>query len=149
MPAGGWVPGPADLKDRRFVLEAFEDGSVRATYTAEADALLMLSLPNTAGWSLTVNGEPREPVGLCDGALMGVALGEGENVIELTYRSPGVVEGAAFTGITLLGLIGFWYSPANGMRRGRSAQGRALRANIGRRRPEAVCDRSVRSGFGP
>lgn len=139
----------ANLEDRRFVLEAFEDGSVRATYTAEAATQLMLSLPNAAGWSLTVNGEPREPVGLCDGALMGVALGEGENVMELTYRSPGIVEGGVIAGVTLLGLVGFWFSPANRIRRGRSAQGRALRANIGRRRSEAVCDRPVRSGFGP
>lgn len=90
------------LKENEFNPEIVEDGHVSGTYFAEDDSQLVLSIPNAPGWSASVNGEPVEIRGVCDNALMLISVYEGENKIELNYQTPGLVQGAFISGLSLI-----------------------------------------------
>ena len=58
----------------------------------ESSNIVFFSIPNDAGWEITVNGEPAETLEVNYG-LLGVCCGEGSNVISGTYHTPGWIPG--------------------------------------------------------
>ena len=68
--------------------------------------LAVFTVAYSKGWSATVDGQPAELLNV-DTAFMGVKVeGEGRHVIELSYITPGVVEGIYLTVVGLLMLAG-------------------------------------------
>lgn len=63
--------------------------------------LLVVAETRAPGWRARVNGESR-PVEAAAGALLGVRVGPGAGRVELRYRPPGLVAGAAVSAAALL-----------------------------------------------
>ena len=94
------------------VLENAEVGvnCVSGTISLDETKWLQLSVPYSKGWTATVDGEPAA-LSRSGGMYMGLALEAGEHMVELKYRTPWLLEGAAITLLavitaTILSLIG-------------------------------------------
>ena len=70
-----------------------ENNSVHGRMDMDADGILQISLPWSAGWSATVDGESAELL-RCGGMYMGLRLDAGAHEIALRYVTPGLVPGA-------------------------------------------------------
>lgn len=75
----------------------------RVTGRIELDEtrLLMFSLPHADGWSVTVDGEPRELL-QADIAYMGVVVEPGSHDIALSYRTPGLGAGVLLSAVGIV-----------------------------------------------
>lgn len=75
-------------------VDSFTYGSYgfQSSITLEQANLVFFSVPYEAGWSATVNGKPVDIVKANVG-FMAVLCEEGENVIQFTYRTPGLTAG--------------------------------------------------------
>lgn len=92
----------ADEKNERALdIDLFSNDRIEGNVDADANEILVTSIPFSAGWSATVNGEQRDALKTNVG-FVGVSLDEGENSIELTYRTPYLNLGLA---LSLLGII--------------------------------------------
>ena len=93
-----------ELSSRAAQLTTFEDGLVEATVTeGHAGESLYLSVPYDAGWAVERNGEAVDAELIANCCYV-VPLKDGENVVRLTYRVPGLGAGIAATacGVALL-----------------------------------------------
>lgn len=90
------------LKAGEFTPSTFQDGHVAGTYSAAGTTNLVLSIPYDNGWSATVDGHEAELEPAAGGALSTLALTAGEHAIELSYRSPGMLLGAAASTCALI-----------------------------------------------
>ncbi len=88
-------------------------GSVVSTGTKD----LVLSIPYDKGWTIAVNGSEVEPTSLFGGGMMSIPVTEGENKIEMTYRSPGTTIGLACSGFALIAVAALGVSMAARQRR--------------------------------
>ncbi len=86
---------------------AFDSNSFTATITLERDNLVFFSVPYEKGWSAKVGGEEREVLKV-NGGFMAVKADAGANLIEFTYRTPGLAKGAAVSGAGAV-LLGIWW----------------------------------------
>lgn len=82
------------------------NGGLTGEIEVNETRLLALSVPYSSGWSLTLNGQPAELMQV-NGMYMGTILHPGSYQVELTYQAPGVVPGAAATGVSLVGLLAY------------------------------------------
>ncbi len=89
-----------------FALQTYENAVVSATFNATQDEKLVLSVPYDKGWSATVNGKTVD-IEAAYGGLSSVNVEAGENEIELTYTTPGLLQGAAVS-IVCVTLFGVW-----------------------------------------
>ena len=82
-----------------------ETNRIYEEITLDSDKILGLTIPYSAGWTATVNGEHTEilngNIGFC-----AIPLKAGKNIIELKYVTPGLVPGGIISLATLLGIIG-------------------------------------------
>lgn len=104
-----------EIGQHQFVPSVYEDGYVSGSYTADADGLLLLSIPWDSGWDVAVNGQAVNPQKAVEGALMAIEVKRGANAIEMTYRSPGLRLGITLTFVTAIGLAA--YVPVKAKRR--------------------------------
>lgn len=72
----------------------------------EKETLVFYSVPYEAGWSATVNGTAAEIVRVNSG-FMAVLAPEGDNLIEFSYRVPGLFWGMMLSLVALLVLVGY------------------------------------------
>ena len=72
---------------------SYDSRSFIATITLDADNLVFFSVPYEEGWSVTVNGQPREVIRANVG-FMAVKADKGDNRIAFTYQTPGLKLGA-------------------------------------------------------
>ena len=72
----------------------------------DEERLLVFSLPEDEGWTVTVDGEQTETVTALN-ILMAVPLTAGEHTVALRYTPPGLVPGAVLTVLSVLAL-GAW-----------------------------------------
>lgn len=96
----------ARIDSAGFTLQTYENGTVSATFNADQDEKLVLSVPFENGWSATVNGQAVEVDAAYDG-LSSIDVAAGENNIELHYLTPGLIPGAAVS-IVCVTLFGVW-----------------------------------------
>lgn len=82
------------------------NGGIIGDIRTEKEQMLVFSVPWSKGWELTLNGQPA-PLTQVNGMYMGVMLRPGSYRVELTYHAPGIIPGAAVTGISLVGLLGY------------------------------------------
>ena len=110
------------LDSAGFSLKAFSNGQVSATFDAQRDETLLISIPYEKGWSATVNGQ-EVPVHELYGGLLGIDVTAGTNDIELHYMTPGLIPSAI---ISILGITVFctWRAFENRRNRTRATSGK-------------------------
>lgn len=96
-----------ELGARPLEVEAFSGAGIAGVVDGGAEGgLLMVSVPNDPGWTVRVNGQVVEAADIAGGALIGVPVGPGENRVEMTYLTPGLVPGCAMSGVALAVVVG-------------------------------------------
>lgn len=110
------------LDSAGFSLKSFSNGQVSATFDAQRDETLLISIPYEKGWSATVNGQ-EVPVHELYGGLLGIDVTAGANDIELHYMTPGLIPSAI---ISILGVAVFctWRGLENRRNRTRATSGK-------------------------
>lgn len=83
--------------------DTFLEGMVEA----KQDGVLVTSVPYEQGWRLAVDGTEQNIHELTGGVLISVPLTAGEHHIRLDFRPPGIVAGAAVSGIAIVLLVIF------------------------------------------
>ena len=93
-----------DLRAESLRNVTFGTDRINGSISLSEPKLLCLSMPYSAGWTATVNGERQKllQVNRVQAALM---LPAGEHEIELRYRTPLLTLGLTLSGLTLLGLV--------------------------------------------
>lgn len=95
-----------ELKENRFQVENFSEGNIEGRYNAKEDnEKLLLTIPYDKGWNIKCNGEVIEADS--ERTFIVLNLQRGENIIEMSYVSPGIREGAMFSVLGLL-LFAIW-----------------------------------------
>ncbi len=93
------------LKAHQFTFDEFGGSRISGTMNAVEDQMLLMTIPNQAGWSVTVNGDPVEPQDVAEGALMAIPVQPGENHVEMQFMTPGLIPGAIISLSALLFLL--------------------------------------------
>ncbi|MCD8214648.1 MAG: YfhO family protein [Clostridiales bacterium] len=78
-----------------------DDTVIEGTVTADKDGVLYTSIPYDKGWSLTVDGEKAEYIGIGGGGLIGVELTAGDHEIRFKYTPGGFFPGLAVSVISI------------------------------------------------
>lgn len=94
----------------RYPLEinAVSDTSVEGVVEAEAAGLLVTSIPNEAGWRLSIDGAA-VPIHPFAGAMISAPLTAGTHSVVLTYEPPGASAGLLLSAVSALLLFLFRY----------------------------------------
>lgn len=94
--------GIEDLKQNDMLLTSFSDTLIKGKVTATKDKpYLTTSIPNSKGWSVTVDGNPAEIETTLD-FFIGLNLTPGEHEIVFSYRPPWILIGAIISTLALL-----------------------------------------------
>ena len=91
-----------------FDIENFDPNSWTLNINVSAPKLLVLNQNYFSGWNAKVNGEKAE-VRRVDRYLMSVALGEGENRVEIRFRPGRLINGILISGVGIA-LMLIWMS---------------------------------------
>lgn len=94
---------------RRDVLQEIEieNNCIRGRVELDAPGVLQISVPYGSGWSVEVDGEPKEVLH-SGGMYMGVQLDAGAHRVEWTYCTPGLKLGAVITAFAALLIAALW-----------------------------------------
>lgn len=110
------------LDSAGFSLKSFSNGQVSATFDAQHDETLLVSIPYEKGWSATVNGH-EVPVHELYGGLLGIDVTAGTNDIELHYMTPGLIPSAIIS-IASVAAFCAWRAFENRRHRTRATSGK-------------------------
>lgn len=91
-----------DLKAHPFAFDRFGGSHISGAIDATEGQVLLMTIPNQDGWSITVNGTHVQPQDVANGALMAIPVQPGLNQVEMTFTAPGLIPGAALTLAALL-----------------------------------------------
>lgn len=80
------------LAESPLTLSVWEDDRLKGTVDAGMGGTLFTSIPYDKGWTVTVDGQERQPQELF-GAFLGIELEPGSHVIECSYLPEGLKEG--------------------------------------------------------
>ncbi len=83
------------------------DAHIRGTVDAGDGGVLVTSIPYEYGWTLKVDGSKREINELTGGVFISTDLSEGVHEIELSFRPPGIITGAAISVLAILLLAAY------------------------------------------
>lgn len=88
---------------REDVLEdiKIDTNAITASYRADKDKVLCISIPYTEGWHLSVDGEERDPI-CVNSMFLGVVLNPGVHELSLVYETPHLREGACISAVGFL-----------------------------------------------
>ncbi len=103
------------LDSNGFQLNSYSDGNIDATFNADHDELLMLSVPYDLGWNATVDGE-NTSIQTIANTFCGIHVHAGTNHIQLHYHTPGLYAGACIAAISLI-IFAIWQLCATYRRR--------------------------------
>lgn len=97
------------LRKGSIVFDEFTGNAVRGTFAATSNQMLLFTIPNQAGWSVTLDGTPVEPQDVCNGALMAIPIlkDSDTHTLEMHFEPPGLVSGAILTALAICVLL-FW-----------------------------------------
>ena len=113
------------LAEYPFTLSVWEDDRLKGTVDAGTGGTLFTSIPSDRGWTVTVDGQERQPQELF-GTFLGIELEPGSHVIELSYMPEGLREGILISLICVFILA----AAALGVRRKRQKERRALHRRL-------------------
>lgn len=89
------------LNRQTMELLSFDDTKIKGVIDVAEAGRLIFSIANEDGWTLFVDGVETEKETFAE-AFISVSLTEGVHEIELRYQTPGLVQGAAVSGGSLL-----------------------------------------------
>lgn len=94
---------------RRDVMREIEieNNCIRGSVETDAPGVLQISVPYGSGWSVEVDGEPKEVL-QSGGMYMGVQLDAGAHRVEWTYCTPGLKPGAVVSAAAALFTAALW-----------------------------------------
>src|SRR5207248_10887055 len=105
---------PDALAERRttvLAVNTFDQTRITGTVRLNQNGILVCQMPFDIGWHAFMNGRAM-PTLKVDSGLLGVSLGEGEGMVELSYHQPFLYIGAAVTLIAfLIFLFSLWRWP--------------------------------------
>ena len=81
--------------------------SLGGEITTTRSSVLVVQLPYSTGWSVTVDGTPAQVL-RADTAFLGVALEPGSHTVAFTYKTPGLTAGAALSAAGVVLLAAIW-----------------------------------------
>lgn len=90
-----------ELKKETLTLNTFANTHVTGEITVDQDKDLLLTIPDSDGWTITVNHQKVQPKTTAD-CLITLPLQKGTNTIEMTFEVPGLKAGVIITLITLV-----------------------------------------------
>ncbi|MDO4183603.1 MAG: YfhO family protein [Coriobacteriia bacterium] len=93
--------GSGDVLTQATVNLGSTDDTVTATVEATRNAVAMLSIPHTAGWTVKLDGQPIETF-RADLGFIGFELPAGTHTLEAHYEVPGTQTGLILTAVGLL-----------------------------------------------
>ncbi len=88
------------LADEGFVMESYDDTTIKGSITAKADGLMYTSIIYDRGWTAYVDGKKVETTSI-NGALLAVPVTAGTHTIELRYWPEYLTEGLVITFVAL------------------------------------------------
>lgn len=94
------------LKENQWNITEYNDRYVEGTITAEADQLMLTTIPTEKGWTVKVDGKKVDTVEVLN-AFIGIELEPGEHTVTMKYTPPGFVVGmcCVVVGIGLVVLL--------------------------------------------
>ena len=102
-----------NLKENIISDTDYRDGYVKGKISVTEDkTLIYTSIPYDEGWTVKIDGKKVEYVKILDG-LIGVDVdteefSQGEHVIELKYKVPGLMEGIIISFLALVSWMAYW-----------------------------------------
>lgn len=89
------------LKDNSVMKEiSYKDNDFSGKISVKENRMLCIPIPYSSGWKAQDNGRDMK-IKKVNGMYMGWLLTPGEHKIQMTYRTPGLVPGAAVSILTL------------------------------------------------
>lgn len=92
----------AELTSDPFTLTEFSDDHIEAICEVSDDRELVLALPASGGWEVTLDGDEKIEPGSFYGLLMKLSLPEGVHHISLDYHIPGFMTGLLISLIAII-----------------------------------------------
>lgn len=93
------------LSKDQIDFEAFSGNWIKGSVEMERSGLAMVSVPASSGWTVTVNGEAVEVVPLAGGALIGIPVQQGVNMVTMSFTPPGLIVGIIVSCVALMLLM--------------------------------------------
>ncbi|MCI9130224.1 MAG: YfhO family protein [Eggerthellaceae bacterium] len=90
------------LEPEQFAFEEFGGSRISGTFTAGESQVLLMTIPNQAGWRVWVDGAEVTPQDVCSGALMAIPTGAGSHQVEMRFTPPGLLPGCIISLLALL-----------------------------------------------
>jgi len=81
-----------------------QDGDIRATLNGYEGMIYISTIPYEKGWTLTIDGE-KAPIRDYQSAFIAFDLPEGTHEVHLSFRAPGLRQGAVLSACGILGFI--------------------------------------------
>lgn len=100
-----WQDTYAVLSENMMEVQEYGDTYIKGTIDADEDGVLVISVPYEKGWKLEIDGEERSIDELVGDCLISTAIDAGKHEVELSFRPPGLVAGAAVTVLSCAVLI--------------------------------------------
>ena len=88
-------------EENALKIDTFTQNHITGHVTTDQERILFLSIPYDDGWTLKVNGIEQD-IQIADGTFMSCVLPSGNCEIDLRYVTPGLIPGAAISGLSLL-----------------------------------------------
>ena len=97
------------IRENAPQIHQMQDGKISVTAQAGANQMLWIPTGFADAWSAKVNGQTVAPVPLAE-VCLGVPLTEGENTVELVWKTPGASAGVfvSLVGLSLLFVLAIW-----------------------------------------
>ncbi len=94
-----------NITENEMQIQDFKDNYITGRINVKTDEnLLYFSVPYDEGWDIKIDGVDVEPVEVAE-SMMAVPIESGEHNIEMHYRSKGLNQGLAISGISILFFI--------------------------------------------
>ena len=90
------------LSDNQLDIESFDHDTIKGSIDADKDSIVYMSILNTPGWSVSVDGSPQEKIDDVNISFTGFQVSKGSHEIVMNYESPGLRQGIL---ISLAGLF--------------------------------------------
>ncbi|MDD4187509.1 MAG: YfhO family protein [Bacilli bacterium] len=89
------------LNKNKIIIDEFKESYIAGNVNLDEDLTIYTSIPYDKGWHVKINDKKVETfkIGNC---LLAFDANAGENIIELKYRSPGIVAGGTISLLSLL-----------------------------------------------
>ena len=73
------------LKKHELQFTDYSSTCIKGIISFDEEGVLLTTIPYNPNWSITVNGEPADSLGVIHGSFLATILPEGEHVIEFHY----------------------------------------------------------------